>query len=221
MIDVIFKNKKADFDKLRAYGFVPKYDNLIYSTPMMNNQFMLHIQISAAGSVSAKLIDQDFNDEYRLHLMTDAVGKYVGQVRSEYQSILQQIADKCFETNIFKSDTAQAVIDYIKQKYQDELEFLWPKFSHNAAVRRQDNRKWYAVFLDISADKIGLLSQEPITILCVRNQPEKILQMIDHQKYFPGYHMNKKHWLTVCLNGTVHPKEIQKRLDESYALAQK
>ena len=34
----------------------------------------------------------------------------------------------------------------------------------------------------------------------------------------PGYHMNKEHWNTVILNGTVPKEEIEKMIDTSYSL---
>jgi len=34
----------------------------------------------------------------------------------------------------------------------------------------------------------------------------------------PGYHMNKKHWNTVMLNGTVPDKEVFSWIDHSYNL---
>jgi len=34
----------------------------------------------------------------------------------------------------------------------------------------------------------------------------------------PGYHMNKKHWNTVTLNGSVPANEIRRMIDNSYLL---
>jgi predicted DNA-binding protein (MmcQ/YjbR family) len=34
----------------------------------------------------------------------------------------------------------------------------------------------------------------------------------------PGYHMNKKHWNTVYLNGTIPDKEVLSWIDQSYNL---
>jgi len=34
----------------------------------------------------------------------------------------------------------------------------------------------------------------------------------------PGYHMNKKHWNTVTLDGSIPPLEIRKMIDHSYEL---
>lgn len=37
----------------------------------------------------------------------------------------------------------------------------------------------------------------------------------------PGYHMNKKHWNTLVLNGTMSDNEILKWIDHSYDLVSK
>lgn len=37
----------------------------------------------------------------------------------------------------------------------------------------------------------------------------------------PGYHMNKKHWNTVLLDGSVPIKEVERQIDKSYALVVK
>lgn len=34
----------------------------------------------------------------------------------------------------------------------------------------------------------------------------------------PGYHLNKRHWITVCLDGTVTDGEIRDWVDDSYDL---
>lgn len=60
-----------------------------------------------------------------------------------------------------------------------------------------------------------------IEILDLRMKPEDIETIVDNKKYFPGYHMNKKHWITICLDGTLPVEEIYVHLDESYHLAKK
>jgi predicted DNA-binding protein (MmcQ/YjbR family) len=32
----------------------------------------------------------------------------------------------------------------------------------------------------------------------------------------PGYHMNKKHWNTVTLDGSIPPQELRRMIDHSY-----
>ena len=42
-----------------------------------------------------------------------------------------------------------------------------------------------------------------------------------YERIGPGWHMNKKHWLTVCLDGSVDSKTVLKLLQESFDLAKK
>ena len=88
-------------------------------------------------------------------------------------------------------------------------------------MRRKDNQKWYAVILTISRQKLGLNGNDKIEVMDLRGLPEEIAGLTDGQKYFPGYHMNKKHWYTLCLDGSVGLEEIYRRVDESYLLAKK
>ena len=39
-----------------------------------------------------------------------------------------------------------------------------------------------------------------------------------HSSVIPGYHMNKKHWNTVLLDGSVPDKEVFSWIDHSYKL---
>jgi predicted DNA-binding protein (MmcQ/YjbR family) len=49
--------------------------------------------------------------------------------------------------------------------------------------------------------------------------PELALELRDrYEEVQPGYHMNKKHWNTVELNGRIPSAEIRKMIDHSYDL---
>ena len=58
-----------------------------------------------------------------------------------------------------------------------------------------------------------------VEIIDLRIKPEDVEALLDGKKYFPGYHMNKRHWYTICLDGSVPIEEIFCRVDESFALA--
>lgn len=222
MLDsAIFRNKMPDFDKLIEFGFVFAKEHYIYSCEIVNNQFRLIVSISQKGDVNTKVLDVDGDEEYVLHLVADAAGSFVGKVRAEYLQVLQLISDECFMPRVFKSEYAEEIISYLKTKYQNELEFLWNTFPQNAVVRRQDNKKWYAVFLTVAKNKLGLGDIESIEIIDVRVKKEEIGSIVDNKKYFPGYHMNKQHWVTICLDGSVSLGEIIERIDDSYILAKK
>jgi predicted DNA-binding protein (MmcQ/YjbR family) len=49
--------------------------------------------------------------------------------------------------------------------------------------------------------------------------PDLALELRDrYEQVRPGYHMNKKHWNTVDLDGVIPEREIKKMIDHSYDL---
>lgn len=216
-----FKGKKADFEKLISFGFKAEGGEYTYSRLIADNQLKLTVCVSALGEIFTEVIDLATNEEYVVHLSPDAEGAFVGMVRESCDHVLSDISEKCFVPDVFKSDYAKKIISYVKSTYGDELEFLWKRFPDNAIWRRKDTNKWYAALLNISKRKLGLNSDEIIEIIDLRLRPEAMGTLIDNQNYFPGYHMNKKHWYTICLDGSVKLDEIFKRIDESYILAVK
>ena len=73
--------------------------------------------------------------------------------------------------------------------------------------------------ITLARRKLGLDEDGFVEILDLQSPPECIAEIVDGKRYFKGYHMNKKHWMTVCLDGSLPFKEICKRIDESYLLA--
>lgn len=122
-------------------------------------------------------------------------------------------------SDVFLSAGAQQVIAYAREKYQDELQFLWQRFPKNAILRRKDNAKWYAALLVLDKRKLGLDEDGVVDIIDLRGDPGAIRALVDGERYFPGFHMNKKHWYTMCLDGSVPVKDVLARIDESYSLA--
>jgi len=53
------------------------------------------------------------------------------------------------------------------------------------------------------------LKADPVDAVILRKQYESVN---------PGYHLNKKHWVTVTLDGNVPDDELRSIMDESYTL---
>ena len=213
------KNKKIDFKKLEEFGFKLINKSYYYYASLLKNQFKMTIKINLDNSIFTEIIDTETNEPYVLHLLETKRSGYSEKVYKEYSEVLEKIKKECFEDEIFKANYAKEIINYIKNKYGDELEFLWEKSPKNAVVRRKSSNKWYAVILTVSKRKLNLDCDEIIEVINLHNSPEEIEKLIDNKKYFPAYHMNKKHWCTICLDGTVELKEIYKLIDISYELA--
>ncbi|MDE7453764.1 MAG: MmcQ/YjbR family DNA-binding protein, partial [Clostridia bacterium] len=192
----------------------------VYKTQILDGQFELVIKVNA-DEVETIVTDLATEEPYTLFLAEGAAGSFVGEVRSAYEGVLSDIAEKCFDDFIFKCKYSQQVIKYVAEKYGDRLEFLWEKFDDNAIWRRSDNKKWYGAILTVTKNKLGLPSDERVEILDLRADPDLIPRMVDGEKIFGGWHMNKKHWISVCLDGSMPFEDICSMIDISYNLAKK
>ena len=215
-----FAKMKWTSEKLIEYGFSELGDKYSYQTFIANGAFVLQVLISKDG-VYTNVYDPKNDFEYVLHKIPEAEGKFVGKIREEYLEILNQIRVQCFVPDVFKSFEAQAIMSYASEKYASKPEYLWNKLPEAAVLRNPNSAKWFAIFMRIDANKLGLLSQTNIEIIDLKANPDNVLKLIDNVKIFPGYHMNKKHWITICLNNSVHISDILTFVDESYILSQK
>ena len=59
---------------------------------------------------------------------------------------------------------------------------------------------------------------DPLTISLKADPIDAVILRKQYRAITPGYHMNKKHWNTVTLDGSVPDDELEKMIDESYAL---
>lgn len=218
MFDNLFARRIINIEKALSFGFAQQENRLIYETEILDNLFLLQIIISPERFVDTKLIEKATGDEYVLH-KTNAVGSFVGQVRCAVEAVLKQVVDNCFDTEIFKSPQTKELINYVRQKYGDELEFLWGKSPGNAIWRRKDTAKWYAAVLTLAKNKLGIDCEESAEIIDLRAEPQKIKELLLKSGYYPGWHMNKNHWYTIILDGSVETEMICRCIDESYRLA--
>lgn len=216
----IFKYYKPNFAKLQSYGFTLSNGVYNYSIRIMGGQFVLNIKVTS-DDIDTQVIDLATDEPYTLFLADGAIGSFVGAMRTEYESVMSDIAVKCFDKCVFKSEYAQELIHYVANTYGDELEYLWSKFPDNAIWRRKDNKKWYGILLTVTKSKLGLPSDERVEIIDLRLNTENPTVAVDGKTVFAGYHMNKKHWITMCLDGSVPINDIIKLLDISYELARK
>ena len=216
---MLFKYKRLNREKILQHGFSIDGDNFIRHEKFLAD-FTLTIIIDNRGNVTTKIFDAD-NEPYTLHLVESASGNFVGTVKAEHERILNELAAQCFDDEIFTGRQAKKLVDYIHEKFSDELEFLWEKFPNYAVFRRKDNRKWYALIAAVPKKFLHLIGNDELEILNLRVEPAELDNIVDDEKYFRGWHMNKKSWMTVRLDETLTDNELCTRLEKSYILAAK
>lgn len=220
IINAVFYNKSPVFPKLLEYGFTMTNGDCLYQTDIMDGQMRLSVRITPAD-ITTEVYDYAAESPYTLFLVQDAVGSFVGAVRTEYETVLKDIAEKCFQTEVFKSAAMKQIIAYLRTQHQVELEFLWEKFTDNAICRRKDNQKWYGVFCKIAKRKLGIDSDDPIEVAVIRMATADVPNAIASGKFYPAYHMNKKNWISVILDDYADMAELFSCIENSYLLAAK
>lgn len=218
MFDEIIKRKKLIPEKLLTYGFEKNEEFFQYFTEIRNGEFTLMIQIGMDGTIDTNLVENETGEAYILY-KTGASGTYVGEIRTAIEEVMYDIVRQCYETSIFKTEQSQMIINFVREQYGDELEFLWEKFPDNAVWRRKDNKKWYGAILTVAGKKVGLETEKIEEIIDLRMNPAEADLILSRKNYYPGWHMNKKSWYTIVLNGSVPNEELKEKIMESYDLA--
>ncbi|HCT92608.1 MAG TPA: MmcQ protein, partial [Lachnospiraceae bacterium] len=109
------------------------------------------------------------------------------------------------------------VFAYIKKKYKAEPEYPWRKYDTNAVFRHGDNKKWFALVMGVQKNKLGLDGEEYIDVINLKMEDMFFRDMLIQQEgILPAYHMNKQHWVTVFLDGTVEADQVYDLIDRSF-----
>lgn len=89
-------------------------------------------------------------------------------------------------------------------------------FGPEVAVFRVANKMFALLGLDDWKD------QQHVARVNLKCDPQEALMLRDvFDAVIPGYHMNKKHWNTVILDGSIPQKEWQRMIQRSYKLVVK
>ena len=87
--------------------------------------------------------------------------------------------------------------------------------------RHPDNKKWFALVMRIKKHKLGFETDAYIDVVNLKCAPEIMDDLWHEAGIFPAYHMNKKHWLTLALDGSCDDETIKWVLKISYDLTRK
>lgn len=110
----------------------------------------------------------------------------------------------------------EEIEEYITNNYITQPEYLWVKYPSFAIYRHRDNKKWFVLTGTVPKRVLGIGDDEPIDIINVKAEPLMVDEMQKHDGFLKGYHMNKKYWMTILLDGTVPFDEICEFIDISF-----
>ena len=107
---------------------------------------------------------------------------------------------------------------YLCKTYAADMDHPWIKHPNYAVFRHSDNRKWFAVIMEVSKSKLDLAGDEMLSVVNFKCDPAFIGSLRMESGFFPAYHMNKDNWITVALDGTADDEKIKVLADMSYEL---
>lgn len=110
------------------------------------------------------------------------------------------------------------LIEYVRNKYNAQPEYLWAKYPEYFVLRHKSNKKWFAVTLYARKNRIGLSGEGGVYMTDVKCDPLMKGSFLKSSGVIPAYHMNKANWIGILLDGTASREDIEVLLDMSYEL---
>jgi len=120
-----------------------------------------------------------------------------------------------------KTGIRKQIIEYIDDFYGVKPDYPWAGHPDYCVFRHDSNKKWFALIMNITADKLGLDSDEPVDIINIKCDPLMSGSLRMNNGFFRAWHMNKEGWLSVLLDGTVSSDEIKWLIGISFDLTDK
>lgn len=98
----------------------------------------------------------------------------------------------------------------------------FPEDFDTTVLRHADTGKWFGIIMHITGSKVGLSPDIKVDVMNVKCKPEDTFTAREISSgILPAYHMNKKHWISILLNGTVEPQLTEALLENSYDLTKR
>ena len=105
---------------------------------------------------------------------------------------------------------------YIMETYNCEQDCPWEKHQNFVVFRHPNNKKWFALIMDIPKDRLGLPGDELVDVVNLKCDPILIGSLIQEDGFYPAYHMNKTYWITAALDETASDDKLKMVLDMSF-----
>ena len=119
----------------------------------------------------------------------------------------------------------EELVAWMEKEFHCVPSYPWIKypdyavFRHPPGEQRRKNDKWFALLMKISEERIGKSDSIDVCldVINVKCNPELVYYYVQQPGIYPGYHMNKRHWITLDI-GVVEVDTIQELIHDSFQL---
>ena len=110
------------------------------------------------------------------------------------------------------------ILEYSLNKYNTKPIYPWTLLPEYAVLRHESSLKWYALFMNVDGQRLGLTPGRIYDVIDLRCREEDISSYLGKRGFLLAYHMNKKDWITILLDGSVDLEKIIELLDISFEI---
>ena len=119
-IDLKSLKRVINYDLLKDFGFIENNNSYIFKKDIMNENFTLVIEIKN-NEVLSYVIDKEFDEEFT-NVDVNTSGEFIGTIKNNYEDLINSFIEKCSTFELNYHDQVKEIINYINDKYQDEIE---------------------------------------------------------------------------------------------------
>ena len=214
----IFRAYQFNSKKAKEYGFVEDQGIWTYSSIILQGDFLMRITVEGSD-LRFQVFDQETGDLYPQVHMESMRGTFVGSVREACLEELFDIRKACFEVEEFICPQTKRIMTRVQEMYENQLEYLWEKSPDTAVLRHEDNQKWYAVLMKISWKKLDKARDGLVEVVNLKH--DQVSDLLAENGIYPGFHMNKRYWISLPLDDTLTDEKVLELFEKSYILTSK
>lgn len=107
---------------------------------------------------------------------------------------------------------------YILDEYGVTSDYPWEDDFVSAVFRHKENKKWFALAMKVSKRKFGFDDDSLVDVVNLKCESLLIGSLTINDGIFPAYHMNKRYWISMFLDGTVPDETIKYLTNMSFEL---
>lgn len=203
-LSTFFQQKIPIFERLLPFGFTVTDGLYTYREVFFDGQFELLVQVDEGGKSRVAVLDVEMGEEYMAVHVTAPLGAFVSQVKEASISILQKVATACFCALPFAQEQANRLSQFIQQEWADQADYPFANYPQTASFRHPANGKWYALITRVKRSYFGDSSDtSQVEILNLKVDREEMAELLSLPGVYPAYHMSKKTWVSLLLDGSI------------------
>ena len=111
--------------------------------------------------------------------------------------------------------TKETLITYIRDRFSTDPDYPFDE-DDVFVFRHANNRKWFAVLMRVSYQRLGINRPGFVDIVDAKCGPLLMDAYRKQTGILPGYHMNKDNWVTILLDGSTEDEMVKELIEVSY-----